>query len=116
LYAGRTLHGGQRELATRKIKALKESIKAEYKRLKSEDRHHRLNDIEKHFYYPAIHESLGEVSALRWDGIPNGRWHAKLYSSRTKIQYYVYALKNATAIQSRSERGANVVKRLSGRT
>jgi hypothetical protein len=94
LYTGRTLHGEQRQVAESKFKALKESLEAEHKRLKSAGRDGQLSDIEKRFYYPAIHESLGELSPLRWDGIPNEKWHTKLYSSSSAIKDYLHALKS----------------------
>jgi hypothetical protein len=96
LYAGRTLHGDQRQVAQSRFRTLKESLKAEHKRLQSADRNGQLNDIEERFYYPAIHESLGEVSSLRWHAIPNEKWHTKLYSSRTTIKQYLHVLKSAT--------------------
>jgi hypothetical protein len=94
LYAGRTLQGEQRKLATLRLKALKDSLEAENTRLRSADRDGRLSDVEKRFYYPAIHASYIKLSPLRWDAIPNTKWHATLYNSRIDLMHYLHALKS----------------------
>jgi hypothetical protein len=72
------------------FRALKEKLRAEYKRMETGSGEAALSDVEIGFYKPAIDDAWANtaISGVRWNTGPNHRWHDALWSVSDYMTYW----------------------------
>src|SRR4051794_9533263 len=75
LYSGKVLFNDDRRNAQHKLRALKESLAEEAKRLRELERKKQLTHVEEAYYFPAIHQTYADLT-LRWNSVPDAKWHS----------------------------------------
>jgi len=79
------------------FRSLKENLHAEYKRMSTVRGEAALSHLESSFYKPAIEDAWAntQISGIRWNSRPNGRWLDELSSVSDYMGYWSSNLKEA---------------------
>lgn len=79
------------------FRALKEKLKAEYKRMETVRSQAELSDVEARFYKPAIDDAWANtvIGGVRWNTRPNHHWHDALWNVSGYMRHWSGNLKGA---------------------
>lgn len=82
----------EKSRAQAEMKALKESLNADYKYGSSARAQDEMNDCERAYFYPAVHQASTQFQA-RWNSDPiRSNWFSELYAARVDITYALHQL------------------------
>lgn len=88
--------------AQESLRALKEKLQAEYKRMNTIKGEAALADIELRYYKPAIDDAWANTAlgSVRWNSRPDNRWLDALWSVADYMSYWGGNLKSAAEKQA----------------
>jgi len=89
-----TLYDEEKKQAQELLKALKATLRAEYRRTSTSSGKAVLNTTEEHHYRRAIHEAYSKLR-VKSNSTPNQQWFHEIYDVRTDIEWYISGLKNS---------------------
>lgn len=84
--AGEVRSRAGREHAREKLRALKERLGAEHKRMSTVRGRAALNEVERAYYAPAVHEAHSHLM-VKTSSIPDERWSFDLYEARFDLEH-----------------------------
>ena len=86
------LFGREREQARGMLRDLKERLKVEYRRTSTVRGRERMNDVERAYYAPAVHQAYVHLE-VRSSSVPGSTWMHDLYESRFDLDYMASQLR-----------------------
>ncbi len=84
---------GQKEKAQELLTNLKEKLKNDYKSRDTKRGEEQMTDVERAFFFPAIHEAYAGIS-IKTNSRPSPTWVFELYDAQNSIRYYLDQLKD----------------------
>jgi hypothetical protein len=85
------LTGDAKTLAQERLKVLKNDLGAEYKQMSTARGKAALNQVERSYYYPTIHQTFVEIY-VAVNTVPDAKWHSVLYGARINITHTLHQL------------------------
>lgn len=83
---------GQKEKAQELLTNLKEKFKSDYKSRDTKRGEEQMTDVERAFFFPAIHEAYAGIS-IKTNSLPSPTWVFELYDAQSTIRYYLDQLR-----------------------
>lgn len=82
----------ERVKAQEQMKSLKESLSEDYRYGSSAKGREEMNECERAYFYPAVHEAFTEVKS-RWNSDPiRSNWFSELYAAQMDINHLLRQL------------------------
>ncbi len=79
--------------AQAQLKVLKERLNADYRRGSTVSGQAELNDVERAFFHPAVHEAASTIR-VKWNSNPSSDWSSELYSALIDIRHALSGLES----------------------
>jgi len=70
------------------LKIFKNRLETAYKTRDKARTHEKLTDIEKAYFFPAVHEAFANLT-IKTNSTPNEKWGFELVDTQNTIQYYL---------------------------
>jgi hypothetical protein len=96
---GSALTGPAKEQAQALMKAAKESLSEDYRRMATVSGQAGLNATERAFLYPAVHEASTKIR-VKWNSKPSSAWASDLYDAISDLDHFLHQLESPSENQA----------------
>ena len=82
-----------RAKAQQMLKALKDSLRNDYKAGATIRGQQRMTQAERQYFHPAVQETYADIH-VRWNTLPNEQWRSELYGAQINISHTLHQLES----------------------